>query len=80
MTSLPSPEDARRVTSILQEHLRWSAFWDKQRGVWRVAEDDPAPAAYGGKCFARAWSPPEAPVFTALAGCQIRAGGVGALS
>ena len=20
---------------------RWSAFWDKRDGVWRVAEDDP---------------------------------------
>ncbi len=23
------------------EAQRWSAFWDKRFGVWRVAEDDP---------------------------------------
>jgi hypothetical protein len=41
VTSLPAPEDTWRVASILHEHLRWSAFWDKRHGVWRVAEDDP---------------------------------------
>jgi len=24
----------------------WSAFWDKQHGVWRVAEDDPRSDLY----------------------------------
>jgi hypothetical protein len=41
MTVLPSPADATRVACFLAEHLRWSAWWDKRYGVWRVAEDDP---------------------------------------
>ncbi len=23
------------------DHPRWSAYWDKKHGLWRVAEDDP---------------------------------------
>ena len=30
-----------RLSTVLQEHLRWSAFWDKRYRVWRVSEDDP---------------------------------------
>ncbi len=30
-----------RLTTVLQEHLRCSAFWDKRYRVWRVSEDDP---------------------------------------
>ncbi len=41
MTSLPRPEEAVRLTTVLQEHPRWSAFWDKRYRVWRVSEDDP---------------------------------------
>ncbi|MGD0063925.1 MAG: hypothetical protein ABSB76_10850 [Streptosporangiaceae bacterium] len=41
MTMLPPPEEAARVTLFLQDHLHWSACWDKRHGVWRVAEDDP---------------------------------------
>ena len=41
MIRLPSSEDARRITSVLHDDPRWSAFWDKRHGVWRVAEDDP---------------------------------------
>lgn len=41
MTSLPRPEDAARLTAVLQEHPRWSAFRDKRYRVWRVSEDDP---------------------------------------
>jgi hypothetical protein len=26
---------------FLADQPRWSAFWDKRFGVWRVAEDDP---------------------------------------
>jgi hypothetical protein len=29
------------LPTVLQDHLRWSAFWDKACGVWRVAEDNP---------------------------------------
>jgi hypothetical protein len=29
------------VCGVLLDHPRWSAFWDKRHGVWRVAEDDP---------------------------------------
>ena len=39
--SLPPPGEAARITSFLHDHPRWSAFWDKKHGVWRVAEDDP---------------------------------------
>ena len=28
------------------QHPWWSAFWDKEYGVWRVAEDDPDSALY----------------------------------
>jgi hypothetical protein len=38
VTSLPTPEEAARLTSFLHDHQRWSAFWDKRHGVWRVAE------------------------------------------
>lgn len=41
MTVLPSPADAARIIRFLQDHPRWSAYWDKKHGVWRVAEDDP---------------------------------------
>jgi hypothetical protein len=37
---LPPPADAARISRFLAEHLRWSAYWDKKYGVWRVAEDD----------------------------------------
>ena len=30
-----------RIAAFLSEHLCWSAFWDKQTGVWRVSQDDP---------------------------------------
>ena len=41
MTSLPAPGAVAQLTSFLQQHPWWSAFWDKR--VWRlaVAEDDP---------------------------------------
>ena len=42
MTKLPDPGDALRIAALLQSHPGWSAFWDKQAGVWRVAEDDPS--------------------------------------
>lgn len=42
MTKLPDPGDALRIAAFLQSHPGWSAFWDKQDGVWRVAEDDPS--------------------------------------
>jgi hypothetical protein len=38
---LPPPADAARVSRFLAEHLRWSVYWDKKYGLWRVAEDDP---------------------------------------
>jgi hypothetical protein len=41
MTKLPDHGDARRIAAFLESHPGWSAFWDKQDGVWRVAEDDP---------------------------------------
>jgi hypothetical protein len=41
MTFLPPAADAARVSCFLADQPRWSAFWDKRSGVWRVAEDDP---------------------------------------
>jgi len=41
VTGLPRPEEAARLTAVLKEHPRWSAFWDKRYRVWRVSEDDP---------------------------------------
>ena len=41
MTSLPAPGAAEQITSFLHQHPWWSAFWDKEYAVWRVAEDDP---------------------------------------
>ena len=41
MTVLPPPGDASRVSCFLADHSRWSAWWDKKHGLWRVAEDDP---------------------------------------
>jgi len=42
MTKLPHHGDALRIAACLANHPGWSAFWDKQDGVWRVAEDDPS--------------------------------------
>ena len=41
MTSLPTPYAAARIAEFLDDHLSWSAWWDKKYGLWRVAEDDP---------------------------------------
>ena len=41
MAVLPPPADAARVSRFLADHLRWSIYWDKKYGLWRVAEDDP---------------------------------------
>lgn len=41
MTSLPTPYAAARIAAFLEDHWSWSAWWDKQDGLWRVAEDDP---------------------------------------
>ena len=30
----------------MREHPSWSAFWDKQWALWRVAEDDPDSSLY----------------------------------
>ena len=46
MTSLPAPGAAAQITSFLQQHSWWSAFWDKEYGVWRVAKDDPDSTLY----------------------------------
>jgi hypothetical protein len=38
---LPPDADAARIVCLLADHPRWSAYWDKKHGLWRVAEDDP---------------------------------------
>ncbi len=40
MTRLPTPYAAARIAAFLDDHLSWSAWWDKRYGLWRVAEDD----------------------------------------
>jgi hypothetical protein len=46
MSKLPDHGDALRIAAFLESHPGWSAFWDKQDGVWRVAEDDPSSELY----------------------------------
>ena len=41
MTVLPSAADAVRDSCFLADQPRWSIYWDKMCGLWRVAEDDP---------------------------------------
>jgi hypothetical protein len=41
-----APAGAARLAAFLRRHPGWSAFWDKQYGVWRAAEDDPCSAWY----------------------------------
>jgi hypothetical protein len=48
----PSPEDAARIASFVREHPSWSAFWDKQWALWRVAEDDPDSSLYAASADA----------------------------
>jgi hypothetical protein len=45
-SSRPAPGAAARIIQAMREHPCWSAFWDKQAGVWRVAEDDPDSGLY----------------------------------
>jgi hypothetical protein len=35
------PYAAARIAAFLDKHLCWTAFWDKNYRVWRVAENDP---------------------------------------
>lgn len=46
MTSLPTPYAAAQIAAFLDDHLSWSAWWDKRDGLWRVAEDDPGSDLY----------------------------------
>jgi hypothetical protein len=43
MTNLPTPYAAAKIAEFLaeQEHLSWTAYWDKRDGLWRVSQDDP---------------------------------------
>ena len=41
MITLPTPYAAAQIADFLDEHLSWSAFWDKKYGLWRVTEDNP---------------------------------------
>jgi hypothetical protein len=50
--SLPAPADIERITEFLREHPSWSAFWDKQLGLWRVTEDDPDSGLYAASADA----------------------------
>ncbi len=44
--SPPPPQAAVRIIRALCDHPGWSAFWDKNYGVWRVADDDPDSRLY----------------------------------
>jgi hypothetical protein len=46
MINLPTPYAAARLGAFLEEHLSWSAWWDKKYGLWRAAEDDPQSELY----------------------------------
>ena len=46
MTFLPPPADAARVSCFLADQPRWSIYWDRKYGLWRVAEDDPDSELY----------------------------------
>jgi hypothetical protein len=46
MINLPTPFAAAQIAAFLDEHLSWSAWWDKRDGLWRVAEDDPGSDLY----------------------------------
>ncbi len=39
MAVLPPPADAARVSRFLADQPRWSIYWDKKYGLWRVAEE-----------------------------------------
>ena len=41
MTKLPTPYAAAKIAAFLADHLSWTVFWDKEHGLWRVAQDDP---------------------------------------
>lgn len=41
MTNLPTPYAAAKIAAFLADHLSWTAYWDKQHGLWRVSQDDP---------------------------------------
>ena len=40
MTNLPTLYAVARIAAFLEDHLSWSAYWDKHYALWRVAEDD----------------------------------------
>jgi hypothetical protein len=46
VTAVPPAADASRLARFLQDHPRWSVFWDKRYAVGRAAEDDPDSALY----------------------------------
>jgi hypothetical protein len=46
MTVLPSATDAARLSCFLRHQPRRSIYWDKKRGLWHVAEDDPDSELY----------------------------------
>jgi len=54
VTSVPGTAAAVRVCSVLQDHPRWSVFWDKRYRVWRAAEDDPDSDLYAESSDAEA--------------------------
>lgn len=41
MTNVPTPYAAARIAAFLSEHLCWSVFWDKRKGLWRAARAEP---------------------------------------
>jgi hypothetical protein len=54
MTKLPTPYAAAKIAAFLAEHLCWTAYWDKQHGLWRVSQDDPDSALHAASCDADA--------------------------
>jgi hypothetical protein len=33
MTNLPTPYAAAHIAALLSDHLCWSVFWDKRKGL-----------------------------------------------
>jgi hypothetical protein len=46
MTNLPTPYAAAKIAAFLAGHPCWTAYWDKQDGLWRVSQDDPDSSLY----------------------------------
>ena len=54
MTNLPTPYAVARIAAFLEDHLSWSAYWDKHHALWRVARTIPT-LTYTPRAGTRTW-------------------------